>query len=134
MLTRIDKIKSLLEEINIGNVDLESNLISIPFRHYEFELNSKTTPLIWHILANDENKTVRITIDVDKKTLASKHEADNMILDTLRNNKDFKEFVNALNQFEPNNETIKTMYKLTSWSVTESENDIKYTKNIQLGV
>lgn len=132
-MTRIDKIKFLLEEINIGNVDLESNLISIPFRHYEYELNSKTAPLVWHITANDSNKTLRITVDVDKKTLASKNEADNMILDTIRNNQDFKDFVNSLSQFEPNNETVRTLYKLSTWSTSDSDSEIKYTKNIQLG-
>lgn len=129
----IDKIKVLLEKLNVNDIDLESDFVELPLRHHKYELN-KTTPFTWSIDSDDKTESIKVKIVVDRQALAQEKDIDSLILDTLKYNEAFKDFVDSIKSFEPDNNRVRDLYKLSSWTKIEKRNTVTYTKTIRFGV
>lgn len=129
----IDSIKGLLEKLGVDDIDLESDFVELPLRHHRYELN-KTTPFTWYIDSSDKTESINIKISVDKNAMAKDKDIDSMVLDTLKHNEAFKDFVDSIKSFEPDNKNIGYLYKLSTWSKNDKTNIVTYTKSIHFGV
>lgn len=130
----INKIKNLLEKtIDIEDIDLESNFIELPLRHFKYELN-KSTPFTWSIKANDERKTIVIKINIDKRALSNETDIESLVLNSIKYNDMFKELVNSLAEFEPDNQYVKDLYNMDKYKKQDKKNIITYIKTVRFGV
>ena len=129
---KLQKIIALVEKVELPkNIDISSPLVSLSLRHFKYDLNSTTAPLLWDIEANNENKTVKITIKIDKRAMEEDAEIKEYVLKSIKDNKNFSELVHALQQFEPNNAQVKNLYNLSTWEKKESTNQVIYTNTIK---
>lgn len=134
MIGRLDKILNLIERVSIPkDVNIESPLVSLSLRHFKYDLNSTTAPLIWDIEAENQNKTIKITIKVDKRAMEEDAEIEEYVLKSIKDNKSFSELVHALQNFEPSNKGIKSLYNMSSWKRKETTNQVTYSKTIDFG-
>lgn len=133
-MTRIcNRLREIIEKVvNIDDININSNYFSLPLRHYKQRLGQETI-YKWDLIPDDRTKTILVRITVDKHTLADKEEAKISVEDTLQNNKTFREFLESLNDFEPDNSTIEDMYNLNTYGKKETKDTIIYLKRIQLG-
>jgi hypothetical protein len=129
----IGNIKILLERIDVHSIDLESDFVELPLRHHKYELN-KTTPFTWFITSSDKTETIKIKLVVDKQALAEDKDIDTLVLETLKYNEAFKDFVDSLKSFEPQNDKIKSLYQMDTWHKIDKTNVLVYTKTIKFGV
>ena len=83
--------------------------------------------------SDDKHKLVKIKVVVDKEAMSSEKDIDALMLDTLKHNEAFKDFVDSLKSFEPDNESVKNLYNLKTWNKSETTNLVKYTQNIGFG-
>ena len=81
----INKIVELLEKLDVEDIDLESDFMEIPLKHHRYELN-RTTPFVWYLDPNDEKKTIKIKLVVDKNAIAEDKDINTIVLDTIKNN------------------------------------------------
>jgi hypothetical protein len=133
-LTRIfSRLIEIIEKVvNIDDININSNYFSLPLRHYKQRLGQETI-FKWDLIPNNRTKTILVRITVDKHTLADNDEAKISVEDTIQNNETFREFLESLNDFEPNNSTIEDMYNLDTYGKKETKDTITYLKRIQLG-
>jgi len=129
----INKIVELLEKLDVEDIDLESDFMEIPLKHHRYELN-RTTPFVWYLDPNDEKKTIKIKLVVDKNAIAENKDIDTIVLDTIKNNQAFKDFVDSLKSLEPDNDQIKNLYNLDSYKVINKKSTRAYVKYIKFGV
>ena len=129
----IGRIKILLERLQIHDIDLQSDFVELPLRHHRYELN-KTTPFTWFIDSDDKSKTIKVKIIVDKEAFADDKDVDSIVLDTLKHNEAFKDFVDSLQSFEPNNKSINNLYNLETWDKSDKKHTVSYTETIKFGV
>lgn len=129
----IDNIKLILERLRVNDINLESDFVEIPLKHHRYELN-KTTPFTWYFDSNNKTETIKIKVVVDKQALAEEKDIDSLVLDTIKHNEAFKDFVDSIKSFEPNNNRVKELYRLSSWDKTDKTNTVTYTKTIKFGV
>lgn len=133
-MTRIfSRLIEIIEKVvNIDDININSNYFSLPLRHYKQRLGQETI-FKWDLIPNNRTKTILVRITVDKHTLADNDEAKISVEDTIQNNETFREFLESLNDFEPNNSTIEDMYNLDTYGKKETKDTITYLKRIQLG-
>lgn len=129
----INKIVELLEKLDVEDIDLESDFMEIPLKHHRYELN-RTTPFVWYLDPNDEKKTIKIKLVVDKNAIAEDKDINTIVLDTIKNNQAFKDFVDSLKSLEPDNDQIKNLYNLDSYKVINKKSTRAYVKYIKFGV
>lgn len=128
----INKIKTLLEKIKVDDIDIESNIISLPLRHYKYELN-KSTPFVWAIDSNNEKKYIKISITVDKNAVEKDKDIESIVLNSIKYNDTFKELVDTLEDLQPDNSHIKDLYNMEKYKRRENKDTVVYTKNIKFG-
>ena len=134
MSGRLEKILNLTERVGIPrDVNIESPLVSLSLRHFKYDLNATTAPLIWDIEVKNQNKIIKISITIDKRAMDEDTEIEEYIVSVLKGNKDFSDLVQALQQFEPHNRGIKNLYNMTSWRKRETTNQVIYSKRINFG-
>lgn len=134
MRDNFKKIINLLERVIIPkDANIESPLVSLSLRHFKYNLNSTTSPLMWDIQSENSNKVIVITVKVDKRAMEEDIEIEEYLLNTLKNNKSFSDLVHALQQFEPRNSEVKNLYNLKTWKRTETTNQVVYSKTINFG-
>ena len=131
---KLQKVLKLTEKIGIPrDVNIESPLVSLSLRHFKYDLNSTTAPLIWDITSENQNKTIKVKITIDKRAMDEDTEIEEYVLKSIKNNESFSDLVHALQQFEPHNKRIKNLYNVATWKKTETNNQLIYSKTINFG-
>ena len=131
---KLQKVLKLTEKIGIPrDVNIESPLVSLSLRHFKYDLNSTTAPLIWDITSENQNKTIKVKITIDKRAMDEDTEIEEYVLKSIKNNESFSDLVHALQQFQPHNKRIKNLYNVATWKKTETTNQVIYSKTINFG-
>lgn len=134
MKGKLQKVLELTEKVGIPrDVNIESPLVSLSLRHFKYDLNSTTAPLIWDITSENQNKTIKIKITIDKRAMDEDTEIEEYVLNSIKHNDSFAELARALQQFEPHNKRIKNIYNIATWKRTETTNQVIYSKTINFG-
>jgi len=131
----IGKILRLLEQItDIEDIGFEGkeSPVGLFSRHHQYELR-ENTPFIWDIIPNNEDKSLKISITIDKETIPDTKSIRRLIVDTIKENEQFKDFVRGLADFQPENIEVKDLYNPSKYEVKNTKNTITYTKKIKLG-
>ena len=121
-----DDVDDLKEEKEIS---LDSKIIELPLRYYANKLN-KNTPLTWDIYPED-NK-IHITIGADLEAIAGKENIEDTVIETLKENKVFRDFVREVQSFLPEDSHIKDLYTLSKYTVKEGKSSIEYSLVLEL--
>ena len=79
------------------------------------------------------------TVNQETKDIILEHSGNvfwpsTIVLDTIKNNQAFKDFVDSLKSLEPNNDQIKNLYNLDSYKVIDKKSTRAYVKYIKFGV
>jgi hypothetical protein len=134
-MSLVTKLKKLLEKVTPNGLDIEGEFMSLPLRHFEYELR-RTTPFTWYLkgYAHGNNDSIWVGIRVDKRAFGKDADIEKEVLDTLKTNIEYKKFVDSLLTLQPKNELIKNLYNLSKFEKGETSNILTYSYRVFLNI